>query len=134
MASTLSIIVPVLDEARLIADALQALAPFRQRGAEVIVVDGGSRDDTLELARPYADKAIAAPRGRAAQMNAGAAIATGDVLMFLHADTRLPPEADRRMREGLARSGRPWDASMSPSRATTHGCRSSRQPSICARG
>jgi len=108
VAPRLSIIVPVLDEARLIADALQALTPFRQRGAEVIVVDGGSHDDTLELARPHADKAIAAPRGRAAQMNAGTTIATGDVLMFLHADTRLPPDADRHVREGLARSGRPW--------------------------
>jgi rSAM/selenodomain-associated transferase 2 len=72
------------------------------------VVDGGSRDHTLDLARPHADKAATAPRGRATQMNAGAAIAAGDVLMFLHADTRLPPDADRHVLDGLARSRRRW--------------------------
>ena len=71
----LSIIVPVLDEAEGIGRTLQSLAPFRARGAEVIVADGGSSDRTAELARPLADKTIAAPRGRAAQMNAGAAAA-----------------------------------------------------------
>ena len=104
----LSIIIPVLDEADGIAAALAALAPLPPRGVEVIVVDGGSRDGTAELARPLADHVIAAPRGRAAQMNAGAAIAQGDVLLFLHADTRLPADADRLIREGLARSGRAW--------------------------
>jgi len=103
----LSIIMPVLDECAGIVDALAALAPFRARGAEVIVVDGGSRDGTPDLARPHAH-VIAAPRGRAAQMNAGAAVATGDVLLFLHADTRLAPDADRQVREGLERSGRAW--------------------------
>src|SRR6266508_1508877 len=99
---------PVLDEAEVIADALQALAAYRQRGAEVIVVDGGSRDATQDIARPLADRVIAAPRGRAAQMNAGAAHARGGVLLFLHADTRLPPNADRLVLEGIERSGRPW--------------------------
>jgi rSAM/selenodomain-associated transferase 2 len=92
---SLSIIVPVLDEAAIIAGSLQALAPLRQRGVEVIVVDGGSRDGTPELARPHADDIVTAARGRGAQMNAGAVVARGDVLLFLHADTRLPPEADR---------------------------------------
>jgi len=105
---TLSIIMPVLDEAEVVADALQALAAYRQRGAEVIVVDGGSRDGTSEIARPLADRVIAAPRGRAAQMNAGAACARGGVLLFLHADTRLPGDADRLVLEGIERSGRPW--------------------------
>jgi rSAM/selenodomain-associated transferase 2 len=105
---TLSIIMPVLDEAEVVADALQALAAYRQRGAEVIVVDGGSRDGTSEIARPLADRVIAAPRGRAAQMNAGAACARGDVLLFLHADTRLPGDADRLVLEGIERSGRAW--------------------------
>ncbi len=86
----LSIVMPVLDEAAGIAAALRALAPLRARGVEVIVVDGGSRDGTVELARPLADRVLTAPRGRASQMNAGAAAATGDVLLFLHADTRLP--------------------------------------------
>lgn len=102
----LSIVMPVLDEAAGIANALAALAPFRARGVEVIVVDGGSRDGTPELARPHVDRVLAAARGRATQMNAGAAIAHGDVLLFLHADTRLPEDADRLVREGLARSGR----------------------------
>jgi rSAM/selenodomain-associated transferase 2 len=105
---TLSIIVPVLNEAEFIAGALAALVPLRQRGAEVIVVDGGSRDRTVELARPHADCVIAAPRGRAVQMNAGAALGRGDVLLFLHADTRLPSDADRLVLERLERSGRRW--------------------------
>jgi rSAM/selenodomain-associated transferase 2 len=104
----LSIIVPVLDEAACIAAALEALIPLRGRGAEVIVVDGGSRDDTVALARPLSDHVIAAPRGRAAQMNAGAAAATGDILLFLHADTTSPPEADRLVLEGLASGGWSW--------------------------
>ena len=108
VGSQLSIIMPVLDEAGLIVVALQALSPFRQRGAEVIVVDGGSRDGTADLARPHADDIVTAPRGRATQMNDGAVIARGDVLLFLHADTRLPPEADRRVLDGLAQSGRAW--------------------------
>jgi rSAM/selenodomain-associated transferase 2 len=105
---SLSIIIPVLDEAATIVEALGRLAPLRARRVEVIVVDGGSRDDTVERARPLADRVITAPRGRGAQMNAGAAAARGDVLMFLHADTRLPPEADRLAQDGLARSGRTW--------------------------
>lgn len=87
----LSVIVPALDEERQIATTLAAA---RQPGvAEVIVVDGGSRDRTRACALPYADRVIDAPRGRARQMNAGAASATGDVLLFVHADTRLPPDA-----------------------------------------
>jgi rSAM/selenodomain-associated transferase 2 len=104
----LSIIIPVLDEEAEIAHVLAALAPLRSRGVETIVVDGGSRDRTAALARPLADRVIAAPRGRAVQMNAGAVAATGDVLLFLHADTRLPAEADRLVLDGLARSGRQW--------------------------
>jgi rSAM/selenodomain-associated transferase 2 len=98
---SLSIIVPVLDEAPGIAEALTALAPFRERGTEVIVVDGGSRDRSVELARPLADQVLVAPRGRAAQMNIGAAAAKGDVLLFLHADSKLPPHADELLLDGL---------------------------------
>ena len=87
----LSIIVPVLDEADGIAATLDALAALRAAGHEVIVVDGGSSDETLALSRDRADAAFASPRGRARQMNAGAKRARGDVLLFLHADTRLPP-------------------------------------------
>jgi rSAM/selenodomain-associated transferase 2 len=74
----------------------------------VIVVDGGSGDDTVALATPRANSVITAPRGRALQMNAGAARASGDCLLFLHADSRLPPDADVLIRNGLAESGRNW--------------------------
>jgi rSAM/selenodomain-associated transferase 2 len=104
----LSIIIPVLDEAAGIAEALAALEPLRACGAEVIVVDGGSRDRTVEQARPLADLVLTAPRGRGSQMNAGAAAANGDVLLFLHADTRLPPEAHRLVVDALAHSKRTW--------------------------
>ncbi len=91
----LSVVVPVLDEAAGIRAALEALAPLRSRGHEVIVVDGGSSDRTVEIAEGLCDRVLRAQRGRAAQMNAGARVATGDVLVFLHADTRLPPGADQ---------------------------------------
>ena len=106
--STLSIIVPVLDEGEVIASTLNGLAELRALGVEVIVVDGGSRDATVERARPHADCVLAAPRGRASQMNAGAARASGDVFLSLHADTRLPADAEHVVLNGLQRSGRAW--------------------------
>jgi len=93
---------PVLNESTQILAALEALAPLRERGAEVIVVDGGSSDGTLGLAAPLADHVIVSPRGRARQMNAGAAEARGRTLLFLHADTRLPPHALTRVEQALA--------------------------------
>jgi rSAM/selenodomain-associated transferase 2 len=104
----LSVIVPVLEEAQGIEAHLSALAPLRANGAEVILVDGGSSDDTRERAEPLADRVVIAPRGRAAQMNAGAALASGDVLLFLHADTRLPPDADGLIASALSGTGRVW--------------------------
>ena len=106
--SKLSIIMPVLDEGEGIAPTLDALSDMRALGAEVIVVDGGSRDATIQRARLRTDRVLSAPRGRALQMNAGAAKATGDVLLFLHADTRLPRHADLVVLTGLERSGRAW--------------------------
>jgi rSAM/selenodomain-associated transferase 2 len=102
----LTIVLPVLNEAAIIVAALEALAPLRGRGAEIIVVDGGSRDGTPSLAEPLADRVIAAPRGRGAPMNAGAALGAGDMLLFLHADTTLPEGADRLI--GAALSRRAW--------------------------
>jgi rSAM/selenodomain-associated transferase 2 len=90
----LSIIVPTLNEAVGIERCLAELQPARRRGHEVIVVDGGSDDATPRLARPLADLVLDAPRGRAAQMNAGAARARGEGFVFLHADTRLPQDGD----------------------------------------
>ena len=106
--SKLSIIIPVLNEGDDIAAALDALGHLRTAGTEVIVVDGGSRDATVERAQLRADRVVLATRGRALQMNAGAERASGDVLLFLHADTRLPAEADRVVLNGLDQSRRVW--------------------------
>jgi rSAM/selenodomain-associated transferase 2 len=106
--SRLSIIVPTLDEAPGIVAALDRLQPLRAAGHEVIVADGGSRDATRALVTPLADRVLTAPRGRASQMSAGAASVRGDVLLFLHADTRLPVGADRLILDGLEASGRAW--------------------------
>ena len=104
----LSIIIPVLNEAVGIPDLLGALKPYRARGVEIIVADGGSSDRTVKLALPLCDQVVTAPRGRGAQMNAGAAVARGDILLFLHADTALPADADRLVRERLATGGHAW--------------------------
>jgi rSAM/selenodomain-associated transferase 2 len=104
----LSIIVPVLDEEAEIVAALTALAPLRRRGVEVVVADGGSRDKTVALARPLCDHLISAPRGRALQMNAGAAAARGNIFLFLHADTSLPDQADTIVVAALSNCGRVW--------------------------
>jgi len=92
-APALSVIIPALDEAAAIGATLEPLQDWR-RGTEILVVDGGSLDATPTLAEPLADRVLAGPRGRARQMNAGAAEARSDNLLFLHADTRLPADAD----------------------------------------
>src|SRR4051812_3930463 len=90
--ATLSVIIPTLDEAGAIEATLDAVG--RLRGpVEVIVVDGGSGDATVELARGRGARVVTAPRGRGAQMHAGACAARGEVLWFLHADTHPPPDA-----------------------------------------
>jgi len=94
MRPALCIVVPVLDEAPGLAARLADLEQFRRRGAHLVVVDGGSVDDSLAIARAHADLAFVAPRGRAAQMNAGAAARPADMFLFLHADTSLPDDAD----------------------------------------
>jgi rSAM/selenodomain-associated transferase 2 len=104
----LSVIIPALDEAARIGAVLEGLQAMRARGTEIIVVDGGSRDATAKIAQPLADRVVAAPRGRARQMNAGAAAARGDALLFLHADTLLPADADRHVCAGLATGARVW--------------------------
>lgn len=95
----LSIIIPALNEAEQIAATLaSAAAP----GVEVTVVDGGSGDATVDLARAAGATVLTAGRGRARQMNAGAAAADGDALLFLHADTRLPAGFDAAVAAALA--------------------------------
>ena len=104
----ISIVIPALNEAAGIAETLRPLQPLRARGHEVILVDGGSADATVEIARPLADQVIASEPGRARQQNAGAEAAGGDVLLFLHADTLLPDDADQLVIDGLMASGRGW--------------------------
>jgi rSAM/selenodomain-associated transferase 2 len=101
---SLSIIVPMLNEEAGIGATLSGL---RELGAEIIAVDGGSSDKSVEIAQALADQVVHATRGRARQMNAGAAVAQGEVLLFLHADTRLPPAVDRLIFEAIA-GGADW--------------------------
>lgn len=103
----ISVIVPVLNEGPGIGAALQPLQGWRGKGAEIIVVDGGSSDDTVAQARDVCDRVLASPRGRARQMNAGAAVARGRLLLFLHADTALPEDAFA-MLDALADAPRLW--------------------------
>jgi rSAM/selenodomain-associated transferase 2 len=119
MRPALSIVMPTLNEAVGIEATLHALQPLRARGVEVVLADGGSSDGTAERAAQGVDTVVASPRGRALQMNAGAAAARSDALLFLHADTRLPPLADLHVLQALATGacwgrfdvrieGRPW--------------------------
>ena len=104
----LSVVVPALNEAGGIVTALLPLQPWRNVGHEVIVVDGGSADDTRERAEPLADRVLVAPRGRARQMNAGAIVSGGDVLCFLHADTVMPDAGAALILRAVQRQGRLW--------------------------
>ncbi|UHD17370.1 TIGR04283 family arsenosugar biosynthesis glycosyltransferase [Thiocapsa bogorovii] len=106
--SSISVVIPTLNEAKDIVSLLAALVPVRTAGGEILIVDGDSPDGTAGVAAPHADRVLSAPRGRAAQMNAGAAAARGDLLVFLHADTRAPIETLLRLPDWLARSGRSW--------------------------
>lgn len=104
----LSIIVPVLNEAGSLGETLARLAPLRARGQEVIVVDGGSHDDTVAIAEGAAGRVIVSRRGRAVQMNRGAEVATGRCLLFLHADTCLPKAADETIMAALTLAEADW--------------------------
>ena len=100
---TVSVIIPALNEAECIGAAIRSA---RDAGAdEVVVSDGGSADGTAEAARPLADAVVVAPRGRAAQMNAGARASSGEVFLFLHADTLLPPGAIGAVRKAVGEDG-----------------------------
>ena len=107
-AATLSIVMPVLNEAAGLGAALQALAPFKARGVQLIVADGNSGDGTAELAQAAGATVIITPSGRALQMNAGAQQASAGVLLFLHADTSLPEDADQLIARALANGKVIW--------------------------
>ena len=104
----LSIIIPALNEGHQIATILARLQGHRSQNTEIILVDGGSRDDTVELAAPLVDRVITSKAGRATQMNAGAALATAEVLLFLHADTVLPAHAPQLILQGLTDARYRW--------------------------
>jgi len=97
--ATISIIIPVLNEEESIKEVLASTYP--STNVEVIVVDGGSFDGTLELVQSLGVKVLSAPTGRACQMNVGALAATGEIFLFLHGDTRLPVGFDTMIRTAL---------------------------------
>ncbi|MEA2078388.1 MAG: TIGR04283 family arsenosugar biosynthesis glycosyltransferase [Pseudomonadota bacterium] len=101
----LSIIIPTLNEAGCIRDILRQLQALRAQGHEVILVDGGSCDETIALAQALVDQLLPAPAGRALQMNVGAQAAAGRVFWFLHADTRVPDKAARLIIEAVQHAG-----------------------------
>jgi len=104
----LSIIIPMLNEAAQLPDLFAHLLPLCRAGCEVIFVDGGSADGSAELAQLAGFTVVQAARGRARQMNAGVAHASGEVLLFLHADTRLPDAAAHHIAQALAGEDHCW--------------------------
>lgn len=119
VSQTLSIVVPVRNEAKIIRGQLERLQSLRAAGHELIVVDGGSTDGTLQMAQGLADGYLSSEPGRSGQMNLGAAEATGDILLFLHADTELPAQAAEQVIAALAGQNRRWgwfDVQLSSSR------------------
>ncbi len=105
--SVCSIVIPVLNEAQLIESQLSRLQQLRRHGHELILVDGGSSDRTIDLAQSLVDHVIVGQPGRSAQMNAGAAVAGHSLLVFLHLDTRLPVQFETQL-QSLQRSDCVW--------------------------
>ena len=104
----ISVVIPTLNEASRIESLLNTLQDARARNCEIVVVDGGSSDETVRLARPLADVVTIHAPGRAAQLHAGAQRARGAILWFLHADSRIPADADQLIRAALHRTPRAW--------------------------
>lgn len=103
----ISVIIPVLNEAEQIVNTLAQLKSIADAQHEIIVVDGCSKDDTLTRVGTSADRVLVSPAGRAQQMNVGAEVASGDVLLFLHADTQLPVTAFEDITHAVE-TGRQW--------------------------
>lgn len=108
MGEKISIIIPALNDANVLAATLNKLQPLRQRGHEVLVVDGGSRDHTVSIARKLADRVLMSGPGRALQMNTGADSAAHPILLFLHAGTQLPADADQLIHDALSPQSSIW--------------------------
>ncbi|MCW9030480.1 MAG: TIGR04283 family arsenosugar biosynthesis glycosyltransferase [Gammaproteobacteria bacterium] len=103
-----SIIIPALNEESSIKNLLQQLQVSRQQGHEVIVVDGGSEDQTIAVSTLLADKVIQSDPGRAVQMNKGAVQASGDILWFLHADSVISENAIKNIQFNLNEQNKDW--------------------------
>jgi len=95
----MSIIIPVLNEEQALPITLESLQYLRRQGVEIIVVDGGSTDETCRIAEQYADKVVSVKAGRANQLNKGAEVSQGSLLLFLHADTQLPGKVFELLKE-----------------------------------
>ncbi len=105
---SISVIVPILNEAAQLPDLLEHLLVCQRAGCEIILVDGGSTDQSPEQAEALGFKVVRSEKGRAIQMNTGAAHAKGDILLFLHADTRLPKNAVQLIQEALEDESSQW--------------------------
>lgn len=103
-----SLIIPLLNEGTQLQSLQESLGRFPRQQLELIAVDGGSVDDTPTRVAAFVDQVISAPKGRASQMNAGAAVASGDVLLFLHADTRLPDNFLSVLKNNFLPSAKCW--------------------------
>jgi rSAM/selenodomain-associated transferase 2 len=108
MSSKISIIIPTLNEEVALSQNLPKLQAYRDRGHEIILVDGGSHDRSLPVARPLVDRFIQTVKGRAHQMNEGADVAKNEILLFLHADTGLPDSADELILQALNSAEHLW--------------------------
>jgi rSAM/selenodomain-associated transferase 2 len=104
----IAVIIPALNEAPGLQRILTPLLEWQVRGHELILVDGGSQDATASIAAAAGVLVVRSEKGRARQMNAGAAAASADVLLFLHADTELPSDADRLIGNGLSSGDYAW--------------------------
>lgn len=107
-SSKISIIIPALNEETALSQNLPQLQIYRDHGHEIILVDGGSHDQSLRVARPLVDRYIQTVKGRAHQMNEGADVAKNDILLFLHADTGLPDSADKLILNALDSTQHLW--------------------------
>ncbi len=106
--TSISIIIPTLNEASHIRQTLEPLQAMRKRGHEILLVDGGSNDKTVDTATPMVDRILHCEAGRAYQMNAGACQAQGSIFWFLHGDTLVQPDMDKKLIAALSASKNPW--------------------------